>query len=853
MKSSDHSVQCKMMKIKKKKLLVNILGASIVLLLIGSVMLVGGIVFVLSYYGKDLPDYHQLANYEPSVVSRIYAGDGSLLKEYARQKRLFIPISAVPPLVKQAFLSAEDKNFYSHGGLDYFGLMRAALMNVKNIFSNRRKVGASTITQQVAKNFLLSGIQTYERKIKEAILAYRIEKAFSKDQILELYLNENLMGYGSYGIAAAALSYFDKSVDELDLEEIAYLAAVPKAPYNYHPIRKYDRAVGRRNWVLKRMYDEGYISEEDKNTAQAKPLVTASRDRTRTFTAGYFTEEVRRELKSLFGDEELYEGGLFVRTTLSPKLQTIAEKELKKGLIAYDRRHGWRGPVKKLSLEGAWQEKFSGLKLSLGMENWRLAVVMEVSDEMAHIVLQDTGQGRIELKDVTWARAWKLRETLGSRVKTVAQVLQRGDVIVVEKIGEYEGAEDVPSEDNLEIEGGIEASEPVDEGVIESAKIGKYALQQIPEIDGSLVAMDPHTGRVLAMVGGFDYKRSEYNRATQARRQPGSAFKPFVYAHALEQGFTPSSLILDAPFVVEQGYGQGKWKPQNSSNKFYGASTLRLGLEKSRNLMTVRLAQYLKMDGIVEIAERMGINNSMPKVLSMSLGAGESTLLKLTTAYGMMVNGGKEITPTLIDRIQDRYGKTIFNHDERACVDCSGVDWDYQSEPEIPDTRKQVLDPITSYQMVSMMEGVVQRGTGRKIRALRRPLAGKTGTSNDSFDTWFIGFSPDLVVGVFAGFDKPRSLGKFEEGSSVAVPIFRDFMKEALKGDSAIPFRIPPGVRLVRVNPATGQLARVGEKNSILEAFRQGSFPTKNGEVLDGINSLVQTKTKLRTGTGGIY
>jgi len=842
-----------MMKLKKKKILINLLGATIVSILLGSILVVGGIVFILSYYGKDLPDYHQLANYEPSVVSRIYAGDGSLLSEYARQKRLFIPISAVPPLVKQAFLSAEDKNFYSHGGLDYFGLMRAALVNVKNIFSNRRKVGASTITQQVAKNFLLSGIQTYERKIKEAILAYRIEKAFSKDQILELYLNENLMGYGSYGIAAAALSYFDKAVDELTLEEIAYLAAVPKAPYNYHPVRNYDRAMGRRNWVLKRMHEEGYISEDDKITAQKKPLVTASRDRTRTFKAGYFTEEVRRELKSLYGDEELYEGGLFVRTTLSPKLQTIAERELKRGLIAYDKRHGWRGPVRTMSLEGEWQEKFKKLEIPLGMEKWSLAIVTGVSEVAAEISLQNEAQGRIELAEVKWARAWKLRETLGPSVKAVSDVLRPGDVIVVEKIGEFTPEDEVFTEDNPEIEVVLPENDLTDQTVPILKNIGKYALHQIPEIDGSLVAMDPHTGRILAMVGGFDFKRSEYNRATQAMRQPGSAFKPFVYAKALEQGFTPSSLILDAPFVVEQGYGQGKWKPQNSSNKFYGPSTLRLGLEKSRNLMTVRLAQYLKMDGIVEIAERMGINDQMPRILSMSLGAGESSLLKLTAAYGMVVNGGHQVVPTLIDRIQDRYGKTIFTHDERDCTGCRTEDWDYQAEPDIPDTRKQVLDPVTSYQLVSMMEGVVQRGTGRKIRALNKPLAGKTGTSNDSFDTWFIGFSPDLVVGVFAGFDRPRSLGKYEEGSSVAVPIFRDFMKAALKGDSAIPFRIPPGVRLVRVNPVTGQIAKVGEKNTILEAFRQGSFPTKNGEVLDGINSLVQTKTKLRTGTGGIY
>ncbi len=814
-----------------------------------------GIIYILNLYGKDLPDYTQLANYEPPIVSRIYAGDGSLLSEFAKQKRLFIPISAVPPRVIEAYLSAEDKNFYSHGGLDYLGLMRAVVTNAKNIFTGGGKVGASTITQQVAKNFLLSGIQTYERKIKEAILSYRIEKAFSKDQILELYLNENYLGYGSYGIAAAALSYFNKSINQLELDEIAYLAALPKAPNNYHPVRKYDRAVGRRNWVLKRMYVEGFITEEEKLAAQNKPLITISRDKTRTFKAEYFTEEVRRELKAMYGNQELYEGGLFVKTSLLPEYQVIAERELKRGLIAYDRRHGWRGPIARIAVETMENiaEKLDNLKaivkrgIPLGIKTWQLALVTEVGHEKAIILLSEGSRGRIDLDEVKWARAWKKKEYLGPKIKAVTEVLKAGDIIVVEEIFKSKaevGPEIIP-EISPETGGDLLLQE------IEATRT--YMLRQMPEIDGALVAMDPHTGRVLAMVGGFDFKRSEFNRATQAKRQPGSAFKPFVYAVALEHGFTPSSLVLDAPFVIEQGYGLGKWKPQNSSNKFYGASTLRLGIEKSRNLMTVRLAQYLKMDGIVEIAERMHIMNDMPAVLSMALGAGESTLLNMTSAYGMIVNGGKEITPTFVDRIQDRYGRTIFRHDQRECSDCSLQEWHHQKEPDIPDNRKQILDPVTSYQMVSMMEGVVQRGTGVRIRSLGKPLAGKTGTSNDSFDTWFIGFSPDLVVGVFVGFDRPRSLGKGEEGSSVAVPIFKDFMAAATKSSPVIPFRIPKGVRLVRVNPKTGQIAAVGEKGTILEAFRQGSFPTKKGEVLDGFNSLVQTKTKLRTGTGGIY
>ena len=806
--------------------------------LISGIMTVLGGLYILYSYGRDLPDYKQLANYEPPVVSRVYAGDGSLIKEYAREKRLFVPISAIPPKVTQAFISAEDQNFYTHIGIDFKGLLRAVLVNVKNVITGRRPVGASTITQQVAKNFLLTGEVRFERKIKEAILSYRIEQAFSKDQILELYLNEIYLGQNSYGVAAAALNYFGKSLEELDLEEIAYLAAVPKGPNNYHPVRRYDAAVGRRNWVLGRMEIEGYITEEEKETARKTPLVAVSSGQARTFQANYFAEDVRRELKKTYGDDELYGGGLAVRTSLSPRLQAIAERELKNGLVVYDRRHGWRGPLSNMDLFAApyevWKVDFLKIKTALGIDTWQQAVVLEVQDELAVIASREAIKNSdtfeslpvetITLEEVKWARRWLPGERRGSSVKSMAEVLTQGDIIVVEKTDSEEPTIDV-----------------------------SYGLRQIPAINGSLVALDPHTGRVLAMVGGYDFTRSEYNRATQAKRQPGSAFKPFVYSVALDNGFTPSSLVLDAPFVIDQGFGNGKWKPRNSTSKFYGPSTLRLGIEKSRNLMTVRLAQNLKMEKVVEVADRFGITKNMPSLLSMSLGAGETTLMDLTAAYGMIVNGGKRIEPTLIDRIQDRHGATIYRHDERACENCSVERWNYQSEPELPDVRPEVLDQITAYQLVSMLEGVVQRGTGVRIRALRRPLAGKTGTTDESFDTWFVGFSPDLVVGVFVGFDAPRSLGRGEEGSSVAVPIFRDFMADALKGESPIPFRIPEGVRLVRVDPVTGQLASGGTKNAILEAFRQGSFPNKDGQVLDGLNSLVQTKTKLRTGTGGIY
>ena len=816
----------------------NILGGLVVFTLISGIVAVLGGLYILYSYGRDLPDYKQLANYEPPVVSRIYAGDGSLIKEYAREKRLFVPISAIPPKVIEAFLSAEDQNFYTHIGIDFKGLVRAVLVNVKNVITNRRPVGASTITQQVAKNFLLTSEVRFERKIKEAILSYRIEQAFTKDQILELYLNEIYLGQNSYGVAAAALNYFGKSLEELELEEIAYLAALPKAPSNYHPVRKYGAAVGRRNWVLSRMEIEGFISEDEKEIAAAVPLVTVEGGRARTFQANYFAEDVRRELKKTYGDEELYGGGLAVRTSLSPRLQSIAERELKKGLVTYDRRHGWRGPLDKMDLFAApyesWKEEFLKVQIPLGIDDWQHAVVLEVQEEQAIIATKDglrsseTFSGlpleTISFEEIKWAREWRPEERLGPRIESIAEVLAQGDIIAVERIETEEATAGIP-----------------------------YGLRQIPAINGSIVALDPHTGRVLAMVGGYDFKRSEYNRATQAKRQPGSAFKPFVYSVALDNGFTPSSLVLDAPFVIDQGFGNGKWKPKNSSDKFYGPSTLRLGIEKSRNLMTVRLAQNLKMEKVVEVADRFNITKDMPDLLSMSLGAGETTLLDLTAAYGMIVNGGKKIEPTLIDRIQDRRGNTIYRHDARNCDSCVADGWNYQAEPELPDVRDDVLDKVTAYQLVSMMEGVVQRGTGVRIRAVRKPLAGKTGTTDDSFDTWFVGFSPDLVVGVFAGFDSPRSLGRNEEGSSVAAPIFRDFMAEALKDENPIPFRIPEGVRLVRVDPVTGQLANAGAKNTILEAFRQGSFPNKDEQVLDGFNSLVQTKTKLRTGTGGIY
>ena len=786
---------------------------------------VSGGVYVFYKFGRGLPDYKQLADYEPPVMTRVHAGDGRLLAEYAEQQRVFVPQAAMPRRVVRAFLSAEDKNFYYHPGIDPMGIARAVITNVKNIASGKRLVGASTITQQVAKNFLLSADVTIERKVKEAILAFRIERALKKERILELYLNEIYLGFGSYGVAAAALNYFNKSLDTLTIAEAAFLAALPKAPNNYNPFKYPKAARGRRDWVVGRMLDDGVITPKEARIAKLTPLITRKRQETEYVKADYFAEHVRRELAGRYGETNLYRGGLVVRTTLNPKFQRIADRALRNGLIAYDRRHGWRGPITNIDASVDWLGALSKIKPPPGMAEWRLAVVREVRDKSADIGIDDGRLGIIPLAEMKWARPWLKGELLGKRVKIPADVLQAGDVIAVQRM--FETKDGKPYPDNI------------------------FALRQLPEIEGAIVALDPHTGRVLAMSGGLSYQRSQFNRVVQARRQPGSAFKPFVYLAALEKGFTPSTLILDAPFVIDQGPGLPKWRPANYTKKFYGPSTMRLGLEKSRNLMTVRLAQTIGIDAISEYAERFGIVKELPKQLSMALGAGETTLLKLTTAYAMLVNGGKKIVPTLIDRIQDRHGKTVFKHDPRQCEKCRAPFWTKQPVPILPDHRKQLADPASAYQMVSMLEGVVQRGTGRRMRDLGKPLAGKTGTTNKALDTWFIGFSPDLAVGVFSGFDTPRSLGRREQGASVSAPIFKEFMKNVLADKPAIPFRIPTGIRLVRVDSVTGRPARPGDKRVILEAFKPGTVPTGESEVLDGSEETPTSAPSV--GTGGLY
>jgi penicillin-binding protein 1A len=769
----------------------------------------GVVAWGLYTYGQGLPDYGQLVDYEPPVVTRVHGGDGRLLAEYATERRVFVPIDAMPKRIIKAFLSAEDKNFYSHPGVDFVSLASAMFDNVRNLGSNRRPRGASTITQQVAKNFLLTNEVSIERKVKEAILAFRIERTLSKDRILELYLNEIYLGFGSYGVAAAALNYFDKSLDDLTVDEAAFLAALPKAPNNYHPVRRNKAAVMRRNWVIEQMARNGFIAPAQVADSKAKPLLVKNRSATEFVEAAYFTEEVRRDLMARFGEKGVYGGGLSVRTTVDPRLQRIADKALRAGLVGYDRRHGWRGPVSRIPVVAGWGNALKGLEQPAGLlSSWRVALVLVVERERARIGFADGGLGEIPLEELLWARPWKENQRLGPKVKTAGDVVTKGDVVLVEPMAE--NADGKPYADNI------------------------HGLRQVPDVGGAIVAMDPHTGRVLAMSGGWNFELSEFNRVTQARRQPGSAFKPFVYLAALDQGFTPATLILDAPFVIDQGAGLGKWKPANYTKKFYGPSAMRLGIEKSRNLMTVRLAQTIGMDRVAEYARRFGIVDSMPPQLSMSLGAGETTLMRLTTGYAMLVNGGKRVAPILIDRVQDRNGWTVFRHDDRPCEECVSRQWANAPVPKIPDVREQVADPTSAYQMVRMLEGVVRRGTGRRIAELGKPLAGKTGTTNDNIDTWFVGFTPDLVVGAYVGFDTPRTLGRRDTGSNVAAPLFKNFMAEALKGRPEIPFRAPPGIMHVRINSETGTLARSGDKNVILEVFKPGTEPTEASEIIDG-------------------
>tara|TARA_B100001996_G_scaffold328969_1_gene276431 strand:+ start:851 stop:3145 length:2295 start_codon:yes stop_codon:yes gene_type:complete len=749
------------------------------------------------YFANDLPDYKVLSEYKPPVSSRVYSADGDLIAEYAIQKRLFISFDSIPGTVINSFLSAEDKNFFKHPGVDARGITRAIIKNVRNYMQSKRLEGASTITQQVAKNFLLSNEVSLKRKIKEAILAFRIERAYSKERIMELYLNQIYLGQGAYGVAAASLEYFDKAVKDLNYEEAALLAALPKAPSKYDPFKSKKLAKNRRNLVLKNILENNYISQEEYKKLIKKDIKLKKRKIKLFKEANFYSEEVRRIISEQYGYEQLYKEGLYIKTALKADHQLNALKALREGLESYDKRHGWRGPILNIKDKKNWFEsvKQHSLEKNLG---WKLAKVVNVEMLQANIEIENKKNEKIYFKDSSWTRKKNFREILSS-----------GDIIYVQKNDKK-----------------------------------KWILKQRPIVNGAIVVMDPFTGRVLSLVGGFSYELSEFNRATQAKRQPGSAFKPFVYAAALENGYSPSTLVLDAPFVIDQGEGKKNWKPQNYGKEFYGPSTLRKGIEKSRNLMTVRIAQDLGLKKISNISKNFNIYKDVPEVLSISLGSAETTLLNLTNAYCSFVNGGKQVKPILIDRIQDRRGNTIFKSDQRKCHGCENFSFSSDEIPKIKDEYPQIISEQTAYQITSMLEGAVKRGTGRKLKNLNIPLAGKTGTTNKNMDTWFVGYTSKLVIGVFVGFDEPKSLGRYETGAKTSLPIFKSFIKKSIKKEDAMPFKVPKGISFVMVDPNKGIVKELDYNKAIFESFKtsnlknlySGNFLNEKTKLYDNIN-----------------
>ena len=771
------------------------------------------------YYGRDLPGIAKLADYEPPIVSRVYAGDGRLIGEFATEKRIFVPYRLIPKTVVHAFVSAEDQRFFNHRGVDLIGTVRAGLTTAGSYLTGgRRVVGGSTITQQVAKNFFFTNEKTLKRKIREIVLAMRIESALSKEQILELYLNEIFLGNRAYGVAAAAQTYFNKPLRDLSIAEAAVLAGMPQAPSRYNPFKNPKAALARRTYVVQRMRADGFISADETSLALRAPLGLVGQEARTSVGAEYFVEELRRELIAKYGAEKMKKGGYSVRSTLDPTLQQYADEALRRGLVAYDRRHGYRGPVARLpEIHGAswaenWQKKLSRVERPAGAGPWPLAVVLKTEKNRAAIGFADGARGTVPVAELAWARKQGVRTresgkkaytAVGPRIRTAGSVLRAGDVILVEPVRRTRQGKAYPE--------------------------GTYTLRQIPAATGALVAMDPHTGRILAMSGGFSFRISQFNTATQARRQPGSAFKPVVFLTALENGFTPTTKVLDAPVVVRLPNGEF-YKPLNHSGKFYGPTTLRRGLELSRNVMTIRLAQRVGLSRVSEMAGRLGIAKDLPSELSVALGAYETTPLRMAAGYSMIVNRGRRVTPTLVDRIQDRRGRTVFRHDPVECAACRAREWQNQEMPQIPDKREQVVGRQSAFQIVSILQGAVQRGTGRRVSEVGRPLAGKTGTTNDIVDTWFVGMSPGLVAATWVGFEKSFSLGKFEEGSRTAAPIFRDFMKKALSGPEE-DFRPPKGLVAIRVEPPAGQ-GRKGGGKPYLEYFKIGVEP---GSAPDGL------------------
>ena len=755
------------------------------------------IIAVLWAFSNNLPDYKFLKNYKPAVSSKVYSGDGELVNDFSSEKRIFVPYKAISEKVINSFLSAEDKNFFYHPGVDAKGVLRAVVNNISNIIASRRLEGASTITQQVAKNFLLTNEVSLNRKIKEAILAFRIERALSKERILELYLNQIYLGEGTYGVASASLEYFDKPISELSYEEAAMLAALPKAPSRYNPYKNIKLAKFRRDLVLKNLLENGYINESDYKEFTNNKISLKKRKKTFTEDTSYYVEDIRKDVVEKLGFDKVYKQGLNISTPINLDLQKIAIKSLREGLISYDKRRGWRGPIINSKKLDNWNKDINLDKFRLEKSiNWEIAIVIKIDKFFVDVETENKENGIIKYENISWVK------------KEFDQILKVGDIIYVEKL-----------------------------------KGNTFALRQLPEVNGGIVVMDPFTGRVLALSGGFSFKKSEFNRATQALRQPGSAFKPFIYALALENGYTPSTLILDAPLVLEQGSDLKMWKPENYGKKFYGPSTLRMGLEKSRNLMTVRIAQDLGLKKIVNFSKQLRIYEDPSELLSISLGSAETTLLKLTSAYSSFVNGGKLIMPIMIDRIQDSEGITIFNNEKRKCINCDQISYLSENYPNIRDEFLQIFSSETAYQMTSILEGTVQNGTGKNLKDLNLDIGGKTGTTNSNTDTWFIGFTSKLVIGAYVGFDNPKSLGKYETGAKTALPIFKNFVKNAVKKEEARPFKVADNIIMKVIDPITGKKPSSSTKSTIIEAYK--NLPDDNLANQD-INNRLKNNNILR-------
>jgi len=756
------------------------------------------IIVILWTYSNKLPDYKFLKNYKPSVSSKLYSGGGELVSDFSSEKRIFVPYNAIPKKVIHAFLSAEDKNFFSHPGVDAKGIIRAVLRNISNIIYEKRLEGASTITQQVAKNFLLSNEVSLNRKIKEAILAFRIERALSKERILELYLNQIYLGQGAYGIASASLEYFDKPISKLDYAEASLLAALPKAPSKYNPFKNIDLSKYRRDLVIRNLYDNSYIGYKKYKKLLNTKIILKKRKKIYLEDARYYVEDVRKFIVEKYGFDKIYKQGFNIKTPINLEIQTIATQSLRDGLIQYDKRKGWRGPLLNKKDTNNWNNdlKKYHLEKSIG---WNLAIIKKINKFFVEIETDQKIAGKIEYQNVSWTK------------KELDKLFKVGDVVYVNKI-----------KDNI------------------------FSLKQLPKANGGIVVMDPFTGRVIALSGGFSFKRSEFNRATQASRQPGSAFKPFIYALALENNFTPSTLILDAPIVLDQGEDLKMWKPENYGKKFYGPSTLRTGLEKSRNLMTVRIALELGLKKITTFSKQLKIYENPEELMSISLGSAETTLLKLTTAYCSFINGGKLIEPIIVDRIQDSEGNTIYNSEKRVCKKCNEISFLGEEIPKITDNFPQIFSAETAYQVTSMLEGAVQRGTGRKLKDLNLDLAGKTGTTNDNTDAWFVGFTSNLVVGVYVGFDEPKSLGRYETGSKTALPIFKAFIKNAVKKKDARPFKVSKNIKMMVVDLITGKKANFGSKKTIIEVFKKNRLENINFEGKDDLQYKVKKNNILK-------